>query len=221
MPYIILWTQANPVGQVFNYDMPSYRAHTLAMTYYRKSNGLKGQNPVYSKNCSDNEFDVIRRKQKNCLSLIYSDGKSASKVYVPYDLINKIEEIRKWLGYLVPQADPSFVLFDAFTALNVSSLPSLTPPPASRPIPTHPVDDEDEDDDDYGDYYEEYEKYSKNIRAEYKQYTDEEYNKGRTIFLEKMLNSSDIFHVPVFWEKYGKQAVLNMNRELEFLRQAK
>lgn len=67
---------------------------------------------------------------------------------------------------------------------------------------------------------EEYEKYSQKIRLEYKQYTDKEYNAGRTLFLEKMLND-EIFHLPVFREKYSKQATINMGRELTLLRKAK
>ncbi|EFC47010.1 predicted protein, partial [Naegleria gruberi] len=56
--------------------------------------------------------------------------------------------------------------------------------------------------------------YVDNVRKEYSCYSDEEFAKGRSGFLKKMLSYEHIFYSPALRERYEKQAMENMKWEL-------
>lgn len=62
-----------------------------------------------------------------------------------------------------------------------------------------------------------YEDYFKQIRKEYRIYPDFMYNRGRKKALKHFLEMERIFKTDYFFEKYEKQARLNLLNELEFL----
>ncbi|NME67604.1 HD domain-containing protein [Flammeovirga aprica] len=62
-----------------------------------------------------------------------------------------------------------------------------------------------------------YEKYMSDVRSEYSIYPDFVYNKGRKNALIHFLDNN-VFLTPYFYEKYEKQAIRNIKREIEILR---
>ena len=64
-----------------------------------------------------------------------------------------------------------------------------------------------------------YASYRTNVRAEYKQYSDEEFRTGRIKFLLTMLGKDKIFPDPSFADKLDASARKNMEHELEILRE--
>jgi len=68
-----------------------------------------------------------------------------------------------------------------------------------------------------GKNWETYEEYYKQIRKEYRIYPDFIYNRGRKKALKQFLEMKRIFKTDYFFEKYEKQARLNLQSELEFL----
>jgi predicted metal-dependent HD superfamily phosphohydrolase len=60
-----------------------------------------------------------------------------------------------------------------------------------------------------------YDDYAQKVRQEYAIYPDEIYKPGRIKVLEHFLKLDAVFKVPVFQDRFEKQARLNMQRELE------
>ncbi|NNT71615.1 hypothetical protein HKT18_05220 [Flavobacterium sp. IMCC34852] len=63
----------------------------------------------------------------------------------------------------------------------------------------------------------EYQKYTEQIREEYSIYPDFMYNNGRKKALQHFLQMDAIYKTDYFFEKYEKQARLNISNELETL----
>lgn len=60
--------------------------------------------------------------------------------------------------------------------------------------------------------------YDRRIREEYRQFSDEEYRKGRSIVLNKFLDRGDrIYSTPSFQKRYGAQAKANLLRAISRL----
>jgi len=68
-----------------------------------------------------------------------------------------------------------------------------------------------------GDPFQDYWQSAKWIREEFHKFSDEEWNKGRTKFLESMLDKERIFWTD-FGDIYERPARINMERELQLLR---
>lgn len=64
---------------------------------------------------------------------------------------------------------------------------------------------------------ERYKTYCKQIRFEYQQFADSDYNQGRKQVLQHFLNSESVYNTAHFKNKYEEQARLNMLAELELL----
>ena len=61
---------------------------------------------------------------------------------------------------------------------------------------------------------EEYEKYSEQIRSEYIAFPYSQYKIGRKLVIEKFLSLKQIFKTDFFFDKYEKQARINLENEL-------
>lgn len=64
--------------------------------------------------------------------------------------------------------------------------------------------------------WERYQRYLQAIRFEYACFSDKQYQQGRLDFLKGM-QERQIFQTPYFYEKYEKQAKLNIEKEIEML----
>ena len=62
-----------------------------------------------------------------------------------------------------------------------------------------------------------YDKYATGIRAEYVRSTDEDYRKGRTAFLQGLLDMDNIFSTSYFRDKYESRARQNIQNEIDKL----
>jgi predicted metal-dependent HD superfamily phosphohydrolase len=64
---------------------------------------------------------------------------------------------------------------------------------------------------------EEYDPYSRHIRSEYCQFTEEEYNKGRTAVMKAFLERERLYFTPHFYAKYESIARRNIQNEIDSL----
>lgn len=60
---------------------------------------------------------------------------------------------------------------------------------------------------------EQYKRYSKQIRQEYSVFTDQEFKRGRTAFLDHFLTKDRIYHTQFYNDMYEQKARNNMQRE--------
>lgn len=65
--------------------------------------------------------------------------------------------------------------------------------------------------------WDQYELYTRQVRKEYRVYPDILYKPGRKAFLEKALQTGQVFLTSLFREQYEAQARANMERELQSL----